>query len=68
MFTNSSIQASNPQCAEIAFLVTTVSIGILASMSYSINRNTNIGLTTTIEPFCGLKYFFTTFTGRNSGL
>ena len=65
-FADSSVQAGDPQSAEIALLVAAVSVGILTGVGYGVNGKAKVALATAIETLGGLEDFFAAFAGRNS--
>ncbi len=65
-FTNSSVQASDPQRAEITLLVAAVCIGILTSVGNGVNSKAKVRLAAAIVTLGGLEDFFAAFAGRNS--
>ena len=67
VFADSSVQAGDPQSAEIALLVAAVSVGILTGVGYGVNGKAEVALATAIETLGGLEDFFAAFAGRNSG-
>lgn len=66
-FTNSGIEADNPQRAEVTLLVAAVSVGILTGVGHGVDSKAKVRLATAIEALGGLKDFFAAFAGRNSG-